>query len=180
MFSYIIFCLVVVGGLYGLYRWWTARIDGELAEGAAFEYDRLKSAEPEFLNDLSAADFAKIYTKAERPRAPGYWLAVVSTFLIGSPLMMGLLAGGDWAMHRFGIIPNPSEVVASLMLDDSGQTRVVNDIPPEALQYYVHDLGGFYYFFGLLIFWIGVVWFFMRRYHQRRPGLLRDEIIRAR
>ncbi len=180
MLSYILFCLVIVGGLYALYRWWCARIERELAEGAQFEYERLKSAEPEFVEGFTAETFASIYTRAERPRGPGYCLAVIATFLLGSPLMMGLLAGGDWAMHRFGFIPNPSEVVATVMLDDSGQTRIVTDIPPEALQYYVHDLGGFYYFFGMLLFWVAIVGFYMRRYHQRRPGLLRDEVIRAR
>ncbi len=180
MLEYLLFSAIVIGGLYVAYRWWAARIDKELAEGAEVEYGRLKNSDPELVGDLTEARFAELYRKTEMPRAPGYVLAIIAVFLIGTPIMLGLLAGGDWAMNRFGIIPNPSEVVGRFMLNDDGEARLINDMPPEALQYYVRDLGGFYYFFGMLFFWGAIVWFFMSRFHQRRPGFLRDELIRER
>ncbi len=180
MLGYLIFSILVIGGLYGLYRWWHKRIDAELNEGAAYEYQRLQKAEPELLEGMSEADFSEIFHMVEVPRAPGYAFSIISSFLVGTPLMLAFLSFGDWAMNRFGVIPNPDVVAGRFFTDSQGQTRFVKDVPPEALQYYVQDLGGFYYFFGMLIFWVAIVWFFMRRYHQRRPGLLRDELLRSR
>jgi len=63
---------------------------------------------------------------------------------------------------------------------DDGKLRFFQDAPPEAALYYIEDLAGFYYFFGVIIVWLIIVAIFMRRYHSRRPGYLRDEILRAK
>jgi uncharacterized iron-regulated membrane protein len=180
MLGFSLVLLAIIGIATGLYVWWKRRVDSELAEGAAVEFQRLATADPELVTGLSESRFAELYHKTEFPRLPGYSLAILVTFLLGTPIMFALLSAGDWAMHKFGLIPTPGDVVTRYMLQEDGSVKMINDVPPEALQYYVEDLGGFYYFFGLLGFWVLIVWFFMSRYYKRTPGLLREEIIRER
>ena len=89
--------------------------------------------------------------------------------------MAGLLLGADAA----GLLPEQAETAERLFVDD-GKLIFFRETPPEAALYYIRDLAGFYYFFGILFSWLAIVAFYMRRYHARRPGYLRDEIIRAR
>jgi hypothetical protein len=84
-----------------------------------------------------------------------------------------------WGAEKAGALPEPVEVADRFLIED-GELRFFRDAPPEAALYYIRDLAGFYYFFGVLIVWLLIVAFFMRRFHGRRPGYLRDEIIRSR
>ena len=113
------------------------------------------------------------------PRFPGYALAALGTFLATLPVSLGVLTAIMWGAQKTGVIPPPVEMADRLLLED-GQVRFFKDAPPAAALYYIEDLAGFYYFFGVLAVWLVIVAFFMRRYHARRPGYLRDEIIRAR
>jgi hypothetical protein len=45
--------------------------------------------------------------------------------------------------------------------------------------YWVQDIFLFFYYFGLLAVWLAIVFVAMRRYHRRRPGYLRDELLSA-
>ncbi|MEM9618244.1 MAG: hypothetical protein AAF936_09820 [Pseudomonadota bacterium] len=168
--------LAVLGGLY----WrWRQRIEAEIAEGAAIEWAHFQKTEPEFLKDMTEAQFREVYARVHMPRFPGYAFAAFATFLASLPVAFGLLAAGLWGAEKVGLLPAPVEVADRLLIED-GQMRIFRDTPPEAALYYIEDLAGFYYFFGVLLIWLIIVAFFMRRYHARRPGYLRDEIIRAR
>lgn len=165
---------------YGGYYFWKRHVEADLAEGAVEEWSRLQRADPELVHGLDQPRFAAIYRQVEMPRFPGYAVAVIIVFLLGTPVFLSLLTAGDYLLTEYVFVPPADGQETNIFIDDTGQTRVFSDVPPEAAMYYIEDLGGFYYFFGLLAFWIGIVWFFMRRYHGRTPGSLRDEIIRAR
>lgn len=179
-FLLILVPLVFLGLFYGVYRYWKAGVEGEIVEGAAYEYERLSRQDPDLIKGLDEKSFVGFYRTVEMPRLPGYVLAIFVTFIIGTPLMLVALSAGDWAMNHFDMIPQPNDVVTRFLLEEDGTARLVKDVSPEALQYYVRDLGGFYYFFGMLGFWVAIVWLFMYRYHSRAPGLLREEILRGR
>ncbi len=178
-----IWFFVIVGGLLaalGLLYWrWRRGVDAQIAEGAAIEWAQLEKHEPEFLEGLSREEFNEVYARVHTPRFPGYALAAFATFLISLPVSFVLLAGALWGLQSIGAIPEPVEVADRLLLEGD-QVRFFKSAPPEAALYYIEDLSGFYYFFGIIVIWLLIVAFYMRRYHGRRPGYLRDEIIRSR
>lgn len=168
----------VLAVLAALYWRWKRRLEADIAEGAEVEWNRLRETDPEILGGLDRARFDAIYRRVHFPRFPGYALACVASFIVSLPASFGLLAGGLFLADKLGLAPQTA-AVADLLIDD-GRMRFVRAAPPEAALYFVRDLGGFYYFFGVLFIWLLIVAFFMRRYHARRPGYLRDEILRSR
>ena len=162
-----------------LYWRWRRNIAREVAEGAAIEWEQLQKTEPEFLEGINRETFNEVYARVHTPRFPGYALATLASFSAALPVIFALLTGAMWGAEKVGIIPEPVEVADRLLLDD-GEVRFFKSAPPEAALYYIEDLAGFYYFFGVIFVWLVIVAFFMRRFHARRPGYLRDEIIRAR
>ncbi len=168
--------LVLAGGLY----WrWRQKIKAEISEGAAIEWAHFQENEPEFLQGMSEEKFHDIYARVHTPRFPGYALAAGATFFVTLPLSLALLTGILWGAEKSGLIPEPIDVADRLLLEN-GDVRFFSQTPPEAALYYIEDLAGFYYFFGVLTIWLLIVAFYMHRYHKRRPGYLRDEIIRSR
>lgn len=168
--------LALVGGLY----WrWRAKIAEEVAEGAAYEWAYLQKNEPEFLEGISEEKFREIYARVHTPRFPGYVLATLATFFVSLPITLGLLSFLRWIGEDIGVIPQPAEIVRHVNL---GEVRVTQawECGAECQLYVADAFSGFYYFFGVIVVWMIVVWFFMRRYHTRRPGYLRDEIIRSK
>lgn len=164
----------------GVFYWrWRRQVKEELEEGAGIEWAHLKRHEPEFLEGISEQEFHAIYARVHEPRFPGYALAAGATFFLSLPVTLALLSFLLWGAERAGVIPEPVEVADRLLIEDD---RLVffRETPPEAALYYIRDLAGFYYFFGVLLVWLVIVWFFMRRFHTRRPGYLRDEIIRSK
>ncbi len=176
-FFLIAFAALALAG--GIYWRWRRMIDAENAEGAAIEWARFQAREPEFVEGLSQEEFQKIYARVHTPRFPGYALAAFAAFLVSLPATFALLAAVLLGAEAAGMTPEPVEVADRLFLED-GEMRFFSDAPPEAALYYAEDIAGFYYFFGVLIVWLVIVAAFMRRFHARRPGYLRDEIIRAR
>jgi len=175
-FVIIAFLLAGAGAAY----WrWRRGIDEEVAEGAEIEWAHLQKNEPEFLEGVSEEKFREIYARVHTPRFPGYVLAMVVTFFGSLPVTFAVLTLVLWGAQAVGATPEPVDVADRLLIED-GRLVFFRDTPPEAALYYLRDLAGFYYFFGVLAVWLGVVAFFMRRYHRCRPGYLRDEIIRAR
>jgi hypothetical protein len=175
-FLFVAVSLAVLGGFY----WrWSERIKIEVAEGAAIEWDRFQKNEPEFLNGMSEEKFREVYSRVHTPRFPGYALGAFVTFFVSLPITLGVLTALLWGAEKAGVIPEPVELADRLLLDD-GKVLFFKDTPPEAALYYIEDLAGFYYFFGVLIVWLIIVAIFMRRYHGRRPGYMRDEIIKSR
>jgi len=161
------------------YLFWARKVRLEIAEGAEVEWARLSRVDPDLLEGLDEKGFAAIYERVHFPRMPGYTLSAVATFLLGAPVIHGLLAGVEALLTPAGAVGGPASVVGEFVVED-GVAKLVDDVPPEALQYYVQDISGFFYFFGLLIAWGGIFAWFMARYHRRTPGTLREEIIRAR
>lgn len=170
---------VAVAILWGLYWLWARRIEAEIAEGAAIEWEKLQTHDKALIDGLDRPKFDEIYRRVHFPRAPRYALAAFSCFLLSLPAIFGLLAAGLLIADRFGVSPAPAELANRYLIDGDGM-RIITAAPPEAALYWIRDLGGFYYFFGVLAAWLAIVAFFTRRYHARRPGHLRDEILRAR
>ena len=176
-FFFIITLALVVSGV--LYWRWREKIKAEIAEGSAIDWAFYQENEPEFLDSLSETQFREIYARVHTPRFPGYALAAITTFFASLPVTFGALTAILWLAQKMGLTPESTEIANRLFLDN-GEVRFFKRTPPEAALYYVEDLAGFYYFFGVLIVWLLIVAFFMRRYHARRPGYLRDEVIRSR
>lgn len=175
-FLLLFFAIAIIGGLF----WrWRKNVLAEIAEGAEIEWKRFQTQEPDFLKGLSREKFDEVYRRVHMPRFPAYALAAFATFAGSLPLTMALLVGLQWAGRATGILPEPVEVVRYVNL---GEGRVTQSwqCDTDCQLYLAESYGGFYYFFGVLLMWLAIVAFFMRRYHARRPGYLRDEIIRAR
>ncbi len=179
MIWFFLIIALVIAAACGLYWRWRQKIDVEVAEGAAIEWAHLQKQEPEFLEGISEEKFREIYALVHTPRFPGYALAMGATFFGSLPVTFIFLAVALWVAQSLGATPEPVTVADRLFLED-GKLVFFKDTPPEAALYYLRDLAGFYYFFGVLGVWLAIVAFFTRRYHARRPGYLRDEIIRAK
>ncbi|GJL94875.1 MAG: hypothetical protein DHS20C05_12800 [Hyphococcus sp.] len=171
--------VLLLTALCGAYWFWRRHIEAELAEGAAIEWAHYQKHEPEFLEGITEKAFRQIYARVNMPRFPGYALAMFATFLLSLPVTFAILAAIVWAAQQMGLTPEPLEIIRAVNLGDSKAA--------EAWQCNMHcqlqvteAYAGFYYFFGVLLAWLGIVAFFTRRYHGRRPGYLRDEIIRSR
>lgn len=176
------FFLIVAGllaALAGLFWHWRRGVEAEIAEGAAIEWAHLQKHEPEFLHGMSEDKFREVYRHVHMPRFPAYALATLVTFLVSVPLALGFLSFLQLAGTELGILPEPLEIVRYVQLGDVEVTESWK-CNAECQLYVAEAFAGFYYFFGIVVVWLAIVAFFMRRYHSRRPGYLRDELIRAR
>lgn len=171
--------LVAIAGLYGAYYRWTSRVRADLAIGAEGEWERLQRLAPASLAGIARAEFDALYVRTKFPRFPGYALATLAIFFLAAPAIFTLLAAIDWAAAYFEWTPQPDQVVERFLMDGD-KLRVLSGAPPEAALYYLQDISGFYYFFGLIASWLFIVWFMMRRYYRRRLGLFHEELIRWR
>jgi hypothetical protein len=179
MLGFFVGVVVILGVSFGLYILWARRVSAEIAEGGEVEWAQLQKNDPELVAGLAREEFDAIYRRVHFPRFPKYALACAAAFLVSLPVTLALLSGGIWAGEALGLLPAPAEFADRYLVED-GRMRVITAAPPEAAMYYARDLAGFYYFFGVLLAWIIIVTVFMRRYHARRPGYLREEILRAR
>jgi hypothetical protein len=161
------------------YRFWERRVRAQIRDGCEIEWERLSRQEPELLEGLDRARFDAVCQRVRFPRFPGYALAASTAFLAALPVVFGLLATGLYGAERLGLLPAPAEV-ADRYLVEEGRMRIITAAPPEAAAYWLKDVAGFYYFFGVGLAWIAIVWIFARRYHARRPGRLREELLSAR
>lgn len=179
MIWFFVFVVLFLAALFGLFWRWSEGIKIEIAEGAEIEWAHLKKHEPDFLNGLSEEKFREIYARVHTPRFPRYALGAFATFLLSLPITLGMLSALLWGAEKLGLTPEPVEVADRLLLSD-GKLRFFQDTPPEAALYYLEDIAGFFYFFGVIIVWLIIVGVFMRHYHTHRPGYLRDEVLRAK
>lgn len=168
-----------VGVYYGLYRLWKRKVDNEIAQGARFEYQRLREAGAKMVDGISEEDFARLYYKTEVPRYPAYLLCAVAVFFLGLPITLSVLNVGHWLLASTMGTEIPAYYFNRFEMSEEGISPILR-INPDALQFILADWAGFYYFFGLLFIWVGIFWFFMRRYHHRTPAGLREEILRLR
>ena len=179
MILFFLIGVIALAAAGGAYWRWRQRIESEIAEGAAIEWAHLQKNEPEFVAHLDETAFTAIYARVNAPRFPGYALAAVATFFLSLPVIFMALTAILMGAEAAGLLPPEVETAERLFVED-GKLIFFRETPPEAALYYIRDLAGFYYFFGVIFAWLVIVAFYMRRYHARRPGYLRDEIIRTR
>ncbi len=177
-FFTVVFALLALAG--GLYWLWLKKIAGENAEGATYEWAFMQKHEPEFLEGLSEEKFREIYARVHTPRFPGYALLAVATFFATLPLTLAILNALSYLGERTGLLPAPVEIVRSVRIGGGAPATQPWQCDTTCQMQLAESFSGFYYFFGVIAAWLLIFWFFMRRFHARRPGLLRDEIIRAK
>jgi uncharacterized protein YneF (UPF0154 family) len=175
----IVVLLILSALLYGPYWLWKRKTEAEIAEGAKYEYQRLVEAKAEIVRNISEQEFHALYHKTEIPRYPGYMIAASISFFLLIPLLLVFLAAGRWAMNKWLDNTVPEEYLNRYIFGKDGISPIAR-IEPEALHFILNDWAGFYYFFGFLFAWVLVFWFFMKRYHEKTPALLREEIIRLK
>lgn len=174
--------LVLLGalGLAGvLFWWWSRKTGADIGESGAAEWTRLKRADPDLVAGLDEGRFVAAYRRVHFPRFPKYAFAMAAAFVAALPLTFGVLAGVAFVLGSLGVSPE-AEALAQAIPVAGSTDAVARDHGETIALYYVQDVLRFYYFFGLLFVWLGVVFFAMRRYHQRRPGYLRDEILKEK
>lgn len=180
-FLKIIFLVVIAGGVFW---YWKHRTDAQIRDASDYEWEFFQKNEPEFVAHLDQESFHKVFNRAHFPRFPVYAFACLSTFLLALPVILGVLTFGMWGLDKLGLIVEPADVTRQLRLDPDSLSLITKSVSEvdlyQGLMQYVGALGGFYYFFGVLIMWLLIVFLFTRHYHKNRPGYLRDEIIRAR
>jgi hypothetical protein len=177
--SYLVF-LAALALLWGAYFLWRRRVDAEVAEGARAERERLARQEPELLEGMDEAAFARVYARVQTPRFPAYALGALTAFLIGTPVFLGVMAGVLTLLDRAGMTAQPGEAARGLYFSEGGVATVARQVDLDALAYILQDWAGFAYYLGLLFFWVLIAYVFMSRYHRRTPGLLREEVLRSR
>lgn len=180
MLAYFLAVAAVLAVLWGVYWLWRRKVGAEVAEGAASEYARLSRQPDGYLRDVDEAAFARVYARVQTPRFPGYLLGALTTFLVGTPVFLGLISIGIYLAERGELIAQPGEAASEIYFSDAGVATVARRVSPEALSYILQGWSGFFYYLGLLFFWVLIAWFFMSRYHRRTPGLLREEVSRSR
>lgn len=179
MIQFLLFAALVFGISSGLFWLWKRPVERDIAEGAQTAFQNLSEKDPDLMEGLNETNFAVIYRRTHYPRFPAYALIAFGIFLAGTPIALAILSAIAHLASTVGIIPQPGDAATELYLG-SGETSVVRKFNPETLSYILQGWAGFYYFFGLLGFWLGTVYFVMKRYHLRAPGTLREEILRAR
>ena len=173
-------CVVAAFLLAGVLYWrWSIRIKSEIAEGAQFEWDRLTRNEPDFLKGLDRPVFDRVYSQVHFPRFPKYFLTAVAAFVLALPITFGILSGSVWLLESIGVFAEPDEIAKYVPISgDSGSENAERN--REMALLLAKNFSGFYYFFGVIAAWLAIVAIAARRYYARRPGYLRDELIRAR
>lgn len=179
LIPYYIAVAIVLAVWFGLYLLWKRGVDEDIGVGAKTEYDLLRRKEPSLLEGLDEEAFRAVYARVETPGAPIHIFAAVATFLVGAPFVLALNTSLIRTLERTGVIPVPAEQAQQLKVSGD-EISLIARADTEALQYILQSWGGFFAFFSLLAFWIVVLVVVMRRYHTRRPGSLREEILRAR
>ncbi|NNE40552.1 MAG: hypothetical protein HKN14_06500 [Marinicaulis sp.] len=171
--------LLLIAAAGALYWRWKKHIEAEIAEGAAIEWAHYQKVEPEFLRGYDEAKFREVYACVHTPRFPGYAMAIAGTFALSLPIAFAVIAGSIWAAGQMGLLPEPAEIVRYVQI---GEQKSVASWQCDAIckLYVAEAFSGFYVYFAVMVIWLSIVAFYMRRYHARRPGYLRDEIIRSR
>jgi hypothetical protein len=171
--------LVLAGGLAvaGLLYWrWSKRIAADIAESAGLEWARLQEADPEIVAGIDERRFRAAFSRVHFPRFPKYALAIAAGFIVVLPGALLLLSVFALLFDKIGWSADATVLAKSIPI--SGSTVGVSKDDGETIAlYYVQDVLKFYYYFGVVFAWLAVVFIAMRRYHKRRPGYLRDELL---
>lgn len=165
--------------LVSAYHFWSKKIEAEIVEGAALEWTRLEDNAATMIEGHDRASFDNVYRKVHFPRFPKYALAIAAAFVLALPAVFGALSGALWVGERVGVVAEPADLAKYVPLSD-GKTPAQSAYNEERALYLAKDFAGFYYYFGLFAAWLTIVAVFMRFYHQRAPGSLREELVRAK
>lgn len=174
------FMLAALIAVAGIAYWrWSRRTNAEIAEGALYEWERLSRTECDLIKGLSEERFRAVYRRTHFPRFPKYAIAIAAAFVVSLPLTLGALAGIAWTLDSIGLSANAQAIARSVPIEGS-IAGVSRDDGETIALYYVQDVVKFYYYFGLLFAWLGIIYFAMRRFHKNRPGYLRDELMKEK
>lgn len=165
--------------LCALYWWWSRRIEAEVREGAALEYEALRKSEPDLVDGYDEQSFNAVYRRVHFPRFPGYALAAVIAYVASLPLTLAVLSAIVWMGTKAGLIPEPVEMAKYIPIGE-GSGVAPGLCSAECQLYLAQNFGGFLFFFAIIAIWLAIFAFFMHRYHSKRPGYLRDELLRSR
>ena len=175
-FGWVAFILVLLGAAYW---WWSRRIEAEVAEGAALEYEALRKSDPDLIDGYDEQSFGAVYRRVHFPRFPGYALAAIVAYIASLPVTLAFISALVWIAARSGLIPQPVEMAKRIPIGEG--TGVAQGLCSAECQLYLaQNFGGFLFFFAIIAVWLAIFAFFMHRYHSKRPGYLRDELIRSR
>lgn len=165
---------VLLAGAY--FIWWTRKTAADIEEAAGEEWARLSAADPDLIAGLGEDKFRAVFRRVHHPRFPKYALAIAAAFVAALPITFGILAAVAWGLDTIGMSANAERLAHSIPVEGS-LAGVSRDDQETIALYYVQDVVKFYYYFGLLFSWLAIVYVAMRRFHKRRPGYLRDEIL---
>ncbi|MEM9170430.1 MAG: hypothetical protein AAGC56_12345 [Pseudomonadota bacterium] len=179
MIAFLIFAGGAVALAWAAYAAWARRIETEIREGAALEFERLTKVEPALVAGVDAEVFAAVYRRVHFPRFPKYALGAASAFVAALPVILALTASVVIAGQAAGVLPETDEIARFV---PEGTTAATPDgmCDTECQLVVAANFAGFYFFFGVLAAWLAIVAVAMYRFHARRPGDLREELIRAR
>lgn len=158
------------------FLWWTKKTAAEIEIDAGHEWERLQSAQPDLVSGLDEAQFRAVYRRVYHPRFPKYALAIAAAFVAALPVTLGLLAALAWGLDSIGLSADAQAIAKSIPVEGS-IAGVSRDERETIALYYVQDVVKFYYYFGLIFAWLAIVYVAMRRFHSRRPGYLREELL---
>ena len=176
---FLVLFVLVTGLVAAGYALWARRVRAEIAEGADITWERLSRNEPDFLIGLKREVFDRIYQRVHFPRFPKYFLVSVFTFFLALPVTFAALSAivliADW----MGLTAQPQELARFVPISgDAGSPNAERN--REMALLLARNFSGFFYFFGVIAGWLVIVATAARLYYARRPGYLRDELIRAR
>ena len=161
------------------YYYWAKRVEAQIVEGAETAWARYEADEPEMIAGVSKEMFRDLYRKSAFPRFPKYFLISVIAFALTLPAVFAILSGLLWSADQLGLTTQPAELAKYVPLGETNDAAEREQRETVAL-YLARNFAGFYYFFGVIAAWMGIVALVMRNYHQTRPGSLRDQLLLAR
>ncbi|MEK7266619.1 MAG: hypothetical protein AAB227_11040 [Pseudomonadota bacterium] len=156
--------------------WWSRKTAAEIAADAGEEWTRLNASDPDLVAGLDEPRFRTVYRRVHFPRFPKYALAIAAAFVASLPVTLGLLAFIAGGLESIGMSADAANLAKSIPVEGS-IAGVSRDEQETIALYYVQDVVKFYYYFGIIFSWLAIIFVAMRRYHKRRPGYLREEIL---
>lgn len=160
----------------GLAYWrWSAKMRADISESAGLQWARLVEQKSELVDGLDETRFRAAFMRTHFPRLPKYALAAVAAFVAALPVTFYMLGAIAWGLGSLGISPDAERLARAVPVE--GAERLLNRDDGETVaMLWINDVLSIGYYFGLLIVWMAIVAFTMRRYHARRPGYLEEEL----
>jgi hypothetical protein len=178
MIAFLAVCLAALAAAAAVYWRWARAVRADIADAAASAFERLSTQDPDLVARYDAARFASIFERVHFPRFPAYALAAVAAFLAALPVLFALMSALLRLLQASGFYGDAGAVADGI--DIRGRDPATVAHRREVVLYLIETYSGALYLFGVLLFWLVIVYVAMKRYHARRPGYLHDELIRNR